>query len=227
MNTLLERTLALARGEAKRQGMSPSAARSHSLVLLSKLKAGKDSYDFSVAAADQQAIARDFAIGLLDKDGFFMSRLALLLLSVPIIGGKEHFSAAAAVSFPDRVIFNGAAADANSLSEVQQLEPLYTGKLGLTTNNDIRLEDFFTRSFRTVHTTQGSATTANEQHGCEFVEFGTVFSMNGFEKNIFNLKIESNDKSQLGGTAARATYAMLVAEGAIVKNLTSSMIGNK
>jgi len=221
MNKLLTSVMNMARESAPKFGLKPTAAQPHQLVLLSELKSGKDSYIFPFDNSEQQQIARDFAIGLNDKDAYFFGSAALFLLSVPVIDGKECFAAAVPVSFPDPRIFTGAAVDANSLSEVQQLNSCYAARLGLTTNNELRLEDFFTRPFRKIHTTQSSAVTQNEQHGCEFVEFGTVYNVFGFEKNFFRLNLNIPDVSQLGGTAERKTYAMMVTDGSVLKSATT------
>lgn len=223
MNKIRTSVMNMARGAAEAQQLLATAAQPHQLVLLAELKSGKDSYVFPFAHSEQQQIARDFAIGLQDKDAYFFGSAALLLISVPIVNGKECFAAAVPVSYPDALIFDGVAADANSLSEVQQLNSVYAGRLGLTTNNELRLEDFFTRPFRNIQTTQSSAATENEQHGCEFVEFGTVYSVNGFEKNFFSLNLNIPDVSQLGGTATRKTYAMIISDGSIIKSATSAV----
>lgn len=223
MNNLRKATLESARQAATNIGLAASAARIASLILLAKLVPNKDNYSFSVSWADQERIAPNFALGLRDKDAFLMSRFSLGILSVPIVDGVEVFSAAAPIYWPDPNVFNAAGAGAANLSEAQALESLYNGFIQLTTNTDVRLEDFHLGDLRTVKTTQDSDVTSNEQDGCQYLEIGNLMGFHGFEKNKWDLRIDSPDKTLLGGPDARNNYIVLKADGAIVKGATTAL----
>lgn len=222
MNTLRKLALEMARNAAKAVGMDPSEARIAQLILVSQLLTSKDTYTFSLKDADQRMIASTLAIGLHDKDGFLASRYKLGILSVPVVNGQPAFNAAAPVYWPDPSVFTIAVGTAN-LSEKQALESVYSGKLKLTTNNEVRLEDYPTSDCRYVSQTQGSAGTENMHTGCEYQEFGGLIGFMGFEKNHIELIIECLDKTHIGGDANRQNYLVLTLDGAIVKSATTAL----
>ncbi|MEM6772163.1 MAG: hypothetical protein AAF597_16435, partial [Bacteroidota bacterium] len=162
------------------------------------------------------------AIGLQEKDGFLAARYKLELVRAPIIGGRPALTAVAPLTWPDPRIHTIAAGTA-LLSEAQALESVYNAKLGLTTNNDVRLEDMSTRDNRYVHQTQHSAASVNMQTGCEYEEFGGLVGMMGFEKNFFSLDLECLDLTHLAGDADNANYAQLTLDGAIIKSANTAL----
>lgn len=222
MNTLRKLALEAARTAAETIGMDPSEARIAQLILCAQLLTSKDTYTFSLKDADQRMIADTLATGLQDKDGFLASRFKLGILSVPVVNGTPAFNAASPVYFPDASVFTIAAGAAN-LSEKQALESVYSGKLKLTTNNEVRLEDFPTADCRYVAQTQGSGSTENMHTGCEYQEFGGLIGFMGFEKNHIELSIECLDKTHIGGDANRVNYLVLTLDGASVKSATTAL----
>jgi hypothetical protein len=222
MNVLRKMALESARAAAKAVGMDPFEARIAQLILCAQLLTSRSSYTFSLKDNDQRMIAENLAIGLQDKDGFLVARYKLGILPVPVIDGKPAFNAAAPIYWPDPSVFSIAAGTA-SLSEAQTLESVYSGKLKITTNNDVRLEDYPTSDLRYVSQTQGSGATTNMQTGNEYQELGGLIGFMGFEKNQVELTIECLDKTHIGGDANHLNYLVLTLDGAIVKSATSAL----
>lgn len=210
-----------AMGAASRLGLDPTKARPHILMLVAKLIASEGKYNISLRQEDQKRIAPGVVRGLLDRDSFIASAMALGILPVPVINGKEYFTAAAPVFFPDRNVFGEAAGAGHDLSEAQALESLYLGDHTLKTNEGIRIDKNPNIHFRTVQQTQGSATTANMFTGHEFKDIGADVRFGGGDENEIIISSQCDDKTLIGGPAARNNYILIMLQGAIIKGGTS------
>ncbi|MEM9529186.1 MAG: hypothetical protein AAGA31_21430, partial [Bacteroidota bacterium] len=144
------------------------------------------------------------------------------ILPVPVIDGKEYFTAAAPEFWPDPRVFDEAAAAPGVLSETQALESIYWGDHSLKTNTGIRLDKNPNLLFRNVQTTQAGANTANEFH--DFIKpIGASVRFGGGDENEITVRINCPDKALIGGPEARNNYLMILLDGAIVKGATEKI----
>ncbi|MEM6397779.1 MAG: hypothetical protein AAF741_15630 [Bacteroidota bacterium] len=219
---LIQRALAVrtARRVARKQGLNATNSRPHQLHLWAPLSTSENQYVFPIKAEDQARIAPGVGRGLLDRDAFMAHSMAVGIVPVPVVGGKEIFTAAAPVWFPDPNVF-AEAAGAATLSEAQALESIYWGDFSLKTNVGVRIDKHPLLPFRTVQQTQGSATTSNMQNGEEFNEIGAIVKFTGGDENEIIININCQDKTHLAGTADRNNYILIALDGAIIKSSTS------
>ena len=212
------KVMSVAKRAARGLGLDHTKARPHKLLLFTQFDPNEGSYKFPVKHEDAKAII-SLAKGLLDRDAFLAVRMAMGILSVPVIGGSEYPSAGELAFFPDPNIFDGPAT--NVLTEVQALSSYYWADITLQTNEGIRLDKMPAIGFRTVLQTQGSATTLPMQNGNEFKDLESVVRFGGGDENEIIVKIDSGDKSAIAGPADRNNYGLIILDGAIIKGSTT------
>lgn len=205
---------------AQKLGQDTSKARPHELVLLAALSTSENTYNLELSQDLQPATVAAIANGLLDRDAFMASEMALGILQVPVISSVEYPSAGKLAYFPDPNVWSTAAGTA-ILSESQALESVYFGTHSLQTNEGLRIEKNPNMFFRTVQQTQGSATTQNMQTGLEMKDIGAVVRFAGGDENKIIIRINCADKTHLNGPAGWNNYLYCRLGGAIIKGSTT------
>jgi hypothetical protein len=148
--------------------------------------------------------------------------MAIGLIKVPVIGGKEYPTSGTVSFFPDKNLFAEPAGVApNVLAEAQALESIYFGDHTLKTNEGIRLDKNPNFLFRHVHQTQASATTAGMLTGEEFKDIGADVRFAGGDENEVRISIKCDDKTLIGGPAASNNYLLVFLIGAVSKGATT------
>lgn len=216
-NSAVERAMSA----AVKMGLDVTKARPHTLMLVAKLDNSESKYNISLRDDIQSRLAPGVARGLLDRDAFVASDMAIGILPVPVIGGKEYFTAAAPVFHPDVNIFDEVAGATHALSEKQALEAIYLGDHTLKTNEGIRIDKNPNIHFRTVEQTQQSASTANMMTGLYMKDIGSDVRFGGGDENEIIIGVKCDDKTLIGGTADRSNYIIILLYGAIVKGGTT------
>lgn len=213
------KALKVAQSIARKNGVDARNARPADLVLVQKIDNSKDSYRFSLRAEDNKF---SIAKGLLDRNGFIATHMALGIVKAPILNGTEYLGAKAIEFFPDPDVFDGVATA--DLSESEALEHIYTtGKYTLKTNQDNRIDNESCRHLRTVQETQASATTASMAVGAEFKELGAAVGFGGGDDNAVIINFNCKDKSMIEGDATSNNYLVVILDGAIVHGLTTKV----
>lgn len=206
---------------AVRKNMDMNKVRPHTLILAAKLDASESTYAFDLRQNAQETILPGVVRGLLDRDGFIASAMGLALFTAPVLGGKEYPTSGQMLFFPDPNVFDADAAAPGVLSEAQALESIYLGDHTLKTNEGIRLDKNPNFLFRTVHQTQGSGSTTNMLTGAEYKDIGADVRFAGGDENEVSVSIKCDDKTLIGGPAARNNYLIVFLLGAIVKGGTT------
>lgn len=215
-------TTARAMAAAAARGMDMSKVRPHTLILAAQLLANESNYAFDLRQSAQENILPGVVRGLLDRDGFIASAMAIGLMTVPVIGGKEYPTAGTVTFFPDPNVFAAPAAGApNVLTEAQALESIYFGDHTLKTNEGIRLDKNPNFLFRHVQQTQGSAATTNMLTGAEFKDIGADVRFAGGDENEVRISTKCDDKTLIGGPADRNNYLLVFLLGAVAKGATT------
>lgn len=211
--------------QAKSLGLKGTKARPHMLILAERLKADTDNYSLSLEHSIQSKIV-SFAEGLRDRNGFLAVAHALGIAKVPVFGNVEYPEAAQIVFNPDAQLFPTAATA--TLSEVQQLRSLHLGRHSIITNEDIRIDRNPNYGLLTRQTTQGSATTENEQDGSQFKMIGATVRFAGGDQNSIDFHVPCKDKTLIGGVVdgsgnGHANYLVYFLPGAILKGGTTKV----
>jgi hypothetical protein len=213
---------ARAMAAANERGMDMTKVRPHTLILAAQLTASESNYAFDLRQSAQENILPGVVRGLLDRDGFLASGMAIGLIKVPVIGGKEYPTSGTVSFFPDKNLFAEPAGVApNVLAEAQALESIYFGDHTLKTNEGIRLDKNPNFLFRHVHQTQASATTAGMLTGEEFKDIGADVRFAGGDENEVRISIKCDDKTLIGGPAASNNYLLVFLIGAVSKGATT------
>lgn len=222
--------VALAYGQkvaASTQGSNKiGKARPGELRLIAPLSPNQSEYILSVDDGkyeNYEAIAR----GLKYRNGFAANGIAIGVLSVKVNAAGDLMWGSETVHYHiDANYFDEAAADAvNGFSEAEALNCIYTtGLLNVKTNEGVRIEKFPTRRFRTVHTTQHSATTVNESLNHEIKSLGGVLNFKGGDENEISLRFNCVDKTLIAGTATRKNFLVIDLVGSEIKGDTTSRL---
>lgn len=218
-NNQRQKAWQIAAGAAKKQGLPKEKARPQELLLFAKLDASENQYRLSLKHDDQIKIAPGIARGLLDRDGYMATMMALGVIKVPVIATVEYFAAAIPSFWEDPALFPTVAT--TTLSESQALASIWWGTHTLQTNQDVRIDKSPNRHFRTVHQTQTSANTANMQLGIEMKEIGAAVRFGGGDDNEIIITLDCKDKTDIVGAATHNNYLMVVLDGAVIKGSTT------
>lgn len=220
------RAISAALAAVRTLGLNPAKARPHSLILARPLSSDDNTYTFSLDHKENDSVLPGFARGIMDRDGFVASGMGVGILSVPVIDGVEHPTAASPIFFPDPNVFDGTDA-ASALTEAQQLETIYNGEYSLKTNEGLRIQNNPLYLFRTAEQTQGSAETTNMQTGIQIKAIGASVRFGGGDENEITIKHTSKDKSLIEGTEDRRNYLVIYLVGAVVKGATTKAYLNQ
>lgn len=224
----LEQAQRLAMRQAKGLGLKGTKARPHMLILAAKLRPDTDNYSLSLEHSIQKNIL-GFAEGLRDRNGFLAVAHALGIAKVPVRGGVEYPEAAQIVFHPDANLFPTAATA--TLSEAEQLRSIHLGRHSIVTNEDIRIDRNPNYALLTRQTTQGSASTENEQDGAQFKMIGATVRFAGGDQNSIDFHLPCQDKSLIAGSITagdgHANYLVYFLPGAILKGGTTKLYTQK
>lgn len=206
---------------AARRGMIN--VRPHTLILAAQLSSSESEYRFDLRQSAQEKVLPGVVRGLLDRDGFLASAMALGFAKVPVIGGKEYPTASQIVFHPDSNMFPEPAGADHALSVEQALRSIYLGTHSLKTNEGIRIDKNPNFGFMTVQQTQESNVTANMLNGQEVKDLGADVRFAGGDENEVIINTKCDDKTLIGGTDAYNIYALVFLVGAISKGATTKV----
>lgn len=212
---------ARAMSAAKKRGMDIRKVRPHTLILAAKLDPSESEYRLDLRQSAQEKVLPGVVRGLLDRDGFIASGMALGFAKVPVIGGKEYPTASEVVFHPDTNVFPEPAGADHALSVAQALRSVHLGTHSLNTNEGIRIDKNPNFPFMTVQETQGSAATANMLTGLEVKDLGAEVRFAGGDENEVIIHTKCDDKTLIGGTANYNIYVLAFLIGAISKGATT------
>jgi hypothetical protein len=206
---------------AKKRGMNMTKVRPHTLILAALLDPSESSYRLDLRQSEQEKILPGVVRGLLDRDGFISSGMALGFAKVPIIGGREYPTAAEIAFFPDKNLFPEPAGAGHALSVQQALRSIHLGTHSLNTNEGIRIDKNPNFPFMTVQQTQASAGTENMLTGLEVKDLGADVRFAGGDENEVIIHTKCDDKTLIGGPAEYNIYILAFLVGAISKGATT------
>lgn len=212
------------RKSAVEKGLKKGDVRPHELHLYALLSATDSNIEFDLDKKINSSVHPD-SLGLDERDGFVATRMALGIHPSLFISSAEYESNTPQFFHPDPNYFTGT-------NEANSLEVLYNSLMQVESNQEIRLQDYKTRRFRTVQQTQraaaiystdgtndGVVSTAPMQTGLEYKPLYNAISFAGGDTNRIYVSWKDGLYSGIAGVAnTRTNYALVILAGFIIKN---------
>ncbi len=133
-------TLNRIRSRARKFGFSPSAVRPQTLLLYAKLENNKSGLSWRLS---EETKGHPAEIRLEKSDAFYLDKIALGLHKVLILNGEEAPANSPIIHYPDANWLVGA-------DVARDCEGIYNSRLRMQTDQDVRLENFWTGDLRHV-----------------------------------------------------------------------------
>ena len=196
------------RARAKKFGFKPSHVRPYTLVLYAQLVNDRSALSFTVAE-ETRAYNQEFRLE--KSDAFYCDRIALGLHKVLVISSAESPANTPIIHYPDANWFTGT-------NEARDLEGIFQSQLMIKTDQDIRLEKFWTRHLRFVPEQQyePSATDPKlfQQTNKEWYDLETNFGLWGNKRNEVEIKYGDGNFGAIAGTSGSwQNYAVVMLDG--------------
>jgi hypothetical protein len=199
------------RKRARQFGFKDSDVRPKTYLLYALLENDKSSISFRTNEETRQF---DQEIRLEKSDAAYIDKIALGLHKVLVISGEQKPANTPIIYYPDANWFGLA-------NEARDLEGLYNSKVELKTDQDVRLEEFWTGHFRHVPEQQYQPQATDPlaiQTVDPFYDLETNFGLWGNKRNEFSVKYGPGVFSAIAGDAEDETdphvnYAVVALSG--------------
>ena len=211
------------RSRANDFGLKKTDVRPFCLRLYAELVNDRNSLTFRV---DDQTTSHAAEIRLDKSDALFVDRIGLGIHKVLITDSIEEPANTPLIFYPDVNFFT-------ETDEAKTLEALYNSRLSFKTDQDVRLDNFDTRVFRSVPEQQYNAAAAVLGTAAQAVpanapaykspddymyDIVTNFGIWGNKRNEVTISLGTGDLGHVAGAATHQNYAVLLLEGFQIVN---------